>query len=353
MTRYRPEELREYARGLLAAGGFAPSHAACTADVLVWANARGADSHGVLRIPRYIEMVEQGAINPVAEPAVTRHEGAVSVLEAHQSPGASAMLMAMSEAITNAARFGFGWCAARNITHAGAVGYYALHAVRQGYLGVVMTASGPLMAYHGSRAVGVSSNPIAFAAPAPGDPVLLDMSTSTAALGKIMAAKDAGAPIPDTWGMDAQGRPTTDPAAVAMLTPLGGPKGSGLSLMIEILASVLAANPVIAPALNGGKAGMNGLAMAIEIGAFGDPARFRDEVGCLVAAIRALPPAPDTIRVLIPGERGFGVAAERLRTGIPLAAGTLKRLAALGDRLGVAAPKPFDEAAPEEVRCHT
>ena len=342
MIRYRADGLRTYAGALLAAAGFGETHAANTADVLVWANARGAESHGVLRIPRYVEMIETGLINPTADPVIAKREGAVSVLEADRAPGASAMIAAMDEAVSTASRLGIGCCAARNIAHPGAVGYYTLRAVDQGSIGIVMTASGPLMAYHGSSRAGVSTNPIAIGVPGPGDPVLLDMSTSTVALGKIMAARDAGTAIPENWGLDASGRPTTDPAAVKTLTPLGGPKGSGLSLMIEILSSVLVGNPVIATALAGGEAGMNGLALAIKVEAFGDAATFRDQVGRLAGSIRALPPAAGTKTVLTPGERGFAVAAERERTGIPLASGTIERLAALGARLGVAPPAPLE-----------
>lgn len=348
MTRYRPDVLRAYAGALLAGGGFAAGHARRTAEVLVWANQRGAESHGVLRIPRYVEMVEIGIIDPVAEPKIVRREGAIAVLDAGRAPGASAMATAMDEAIALAASNGTGWCAARGITHAGAVGYYTLPAVQRGFIGIVMTASGPLMAYHGSRKAGVSTNPIAIGAPGPGDPVLLDMSTSTVALGKVMAAKDAGTPVPDTWGLDAEGRPATDPAAIATLTPLGGPKGSGLSLMIEILSSVLVGNPVIANALEGGPAGMNGLAMAIRVGAFGDASSFQVEMGRLERAIRGLPRARGTTTIRLPGERGFAVAAEREERGIPLAAGTVKRLEALGARLGIDAPAPLEEPVPKE-----
>ena len=179
--------------------------------MLVWANARGVDSHGVLRIPRYVEMVEAGTINPDAEPEVVERKGAISVLEAARAPGSTAMVAAMQEAVEQASKFGVGWCSARNITHAGAIGYYALQAAAKGYVGIVMTASGPLMAYHGSRGSAVSTNPLAIAVPSTGEPIVLDMSTANVALGKVMAARDAGQSIPPDWGVDAQGQPTTDP----------------------------------------------------------------------------------------------------------------------------------------------
>lgn len=338
VTQFRADDLKAYAAGLLQAGGYSPDHAKRTADILVWANARGANSHGVLRIPRYIEMVEQGAIDPVAKPELVTQDGAIAVLEAGRAPGPSAMVTAMDAAIDIADRVNIGWCSARNITHAGAVGYFALRAVERGCIGIVMTASGPLMAYHGAKVSGLSTNPISIAAPSMGRPLLLDMSTSTVALGKIMHAKDAGTAIPSGWAIDADGAPATDPNKVATLTPLGGPKGSGLSLMIEVLSSVLIANPVIATVLGGGKGAMNGAALAIKVDAFGAPDQFANHIADLGQRLKALPKAPDTDEILLPGERGFRLSKVRMREGIPVADGTLARLASLGERLDVAPP---------------
>jgi len=341
MILFRSEDLTAYAEALLSAGGFRADHAKRTADVLIWANARGTDSHGILRIPRYLEMIELGIIDPVAQPKIVREEGAVALLEAARAPGASAMVTAMDHAIDIAGRLGIGWCSARNITHSGAVGYYALRAAQRGQIGIVITASGPLMAYQGARVSGVSTNPVAIAAPSDGVPLLLDMSTSAVALGKIMAAKDAGTPIPEGWAIDSEGQPATDPADVSTLTPMGGPKGAGLSLMFEVLASVLAANPVITEAFSGRKGVMNGAALALNIGSLCDPKAFMMQVAELSGTLKGLPKAPATDEILMPGERGFRLAEERMSTGIPLAEGTISRLAAVAERLGVDQPEPL------------
>lgn len=338
MTRFRPQDLKDYAASLLRGAGYTPDHAQRTADILVWANERGTESHGVLRIPRYAEMVAQGLIDPVAIPEVISRQGAVAVIEAARAPGPSAMVAAMDTALEIAGPMGIGWCSARNITHAGAVGYFALRAAERGYLGIVMTASGPLMSYHGARVAGVSTNPISIAVPGRGLPLLLDMSTSTVALGKIMHARDTGAAIPEGWAIDAAGRPATDAAQVATLTPLGGAKGSGLSLMIEVLASILVSNPAISGVLSGGKGAMNGAALAIRIDAFANPDTFATQVLDLATGLKALPKAPGIDEILMPGERGFRLAAERRTAGIPIATGTLDRLAAMAERFGVPAP---------------
>jgi ureidoglycolate dehydrogenase (NAD+) len=335
------EALRGFSADLLRAGGFVPDHAAQTADLLVWANLRGADSHGVLRIPRYVEMVELGIINPNAEPRLVTDFGAIAVLDADRAPGAVGMVLAADKAVSLATRSGIGWCSAKNVTHAGAVGYYAQKVAQAGMIGIVMTASKPLMIYFGSKAEGVSTNPIAIAAPTArlDRPILLDMSTAAVALGKIMAASDAGKAIPHGWGVDENGADTTDPKAVKAVLPMAGPKGSGLSLMIEILSSVLVTNSIIAPSLNGStESPFNGLVIAVDPSAFGEKADFTRDIDELCQAIKGLPPASDTGQVFLPGERGYAELDKRMQGGIPLAAGTVSRLVALATKHAVAIP---------------
>lgn len=338
-----PDVLAGFATRLLQAGGFRPEDASRTADLLVWANLRGVDSHGVLRIPRYVEMIGLGLIDPNAEPHVVKEDGAVALIDAGLAPGATAMALVSDTAAAIARRIGGGFCVGRNVTHAGAVGYFAHRLAAQGLIGIVMTASKPLMAYPGARGEAVSSNPLAISAPSldADEPLVLDMSTAAVALGQVLAARDAGRTIPEGWGIDARGRPTTDPAAVDALIPMAGPKGAGLSLMIEVLCSLLAGNPLLAPALAGQPpAGFNGLVAAIDPGAFGDRDRFLADVRSLAAAIHALPVAEGSQAVLLPGERGRQTAARRRASGITLARGTAVKLTELASRLGVACPAP-------------
>ncbi len=345
-TRITAEALHDFAAAIFSAAGVGAEDARSWAETLVWANLRGVDSHGVLRIPRYLELIGTGAINPRPRMAMRVAAGAIGLLDADQAPGPVAMNRAMDEAISIARRLHLGWVVARDITHAGAVGHFALRAAEQRLVGLVMTASGPLMAWPGSQGPVVSTNPLAIAIPAAGRaPLLLDMSTAAVALGKVMAAKDAGTPIPEGWGVDAKGQPTTDPAAVASLLPMAGPKGAGLSLMIECLASLTAGNPLITPALlgQGAKDGprMNGVAIALDVGAFGDPADFTRDVDALAAAIAAAP-ASGTAPLLAPGDRGAAVMVKRRREGIALPAGTWNRLAKSAAALGVAMPPTLE-----------
>ena len=336
--RIRREPLLRVATDLLRGGGFSAEQASQTADLLVWANLRGIDSHGVLRIPRYVEMCELGLINATAAPREVAGRGAIRVIDADRAPGAHGMNLAATTAISLAETHGIGWCVVRAITHAGAIGYYAEQVARRGFVAIVMTASKPLMVYYGAKGEAVSTNPLAIAAPTADaeNPLILDMSTAAVALGKIMAAKDGGQPIPVGWAVDKDGLETTDPATAKAVLPMAGPKGSGLSLMIEVLASVMSGNPLITVALKtGSDPGGNGLVAALDPTAFGDGFRLGVAVQELCDTIKALPPVSETTPVWLPGERSHEAMRTRRAEGIPVATGTLKRLAALGRKLGV------------------
>nr|WP_256869064.1 Ldh family oxidoreductase [Sphingobium lactosutens] len=339
--------MRGFAADLLERSGFTAAEAQEMANLLLWANLRGVDSHGVLRIPRYAEMLKLGLVRSDAQMTELHRTGAICVLDAGRAPGATAMNRAVGVATDLAARFGLGWCSVRGTSHAGAIGYFVQQLADRGLIGIAMTASKPLMTYHGAKGEALSSNPLAIAVPQSQDrpAIILDMSTAAVALGKIMAARDAGKTIPEGWGVDADGAATTDPNAVAAVLPMAGAKGSGLSLMIEILCSLLAGAPNIAPALIDGTVGdFNGMVLAVDPAAFGDRDLFLTQVGVLADAIHALPPAPGFTSVLLPGERGHQTEALRSRDGVPVPIGTVNRLTALAREIGAIIPDAFRQA---------
>jgi ureidoglycolate dehydrogenase (NAD+) len=337
-------ELTAYVSAIFVAAGLTPEHAGEWAKMLVWANLRGTDSHGIIRIPRYVELLRNKSINPAPNISVERKPGSAAVvLEADRAPSAVALTRAMAEAVTVAREVGVGWCSARHITHTGAIGYFALQAAEAGMAGIVMSASGPMMAYPGTRVPAVSSNPIAFSVPRRnGRPYLLDFSTGVVANGKIMAAADRGEKIPVGWGLDIDGNDTTDPKAVETLLPVGGAKGAGLSFMIECLTSLLLSQPRIAPDLESWAIGddpfLNGSVVAIDPAAFGDRDRFLLEAERLGTAIAGLARAEGVDRIMLPGERGDAVRAEREQKGIPIPKGTWQRIGKTAQELGVKPP---------------
>ncbi len=339
------QRLTSFATELLVAAGVTHVQARQWSDALIWANLRGVDTHGVNRILRYVEMIEEGLVKPSAGLVVQKPVGATQVIEADFAPGPIAMNAAVEHALALAATHHIAWCGVRHITHAGAIGYYTEQIALAGYLGIAMTASGPLMVYHGTSQPGVSTNPISIAAPrGDADPLLFDMATSAASMGKVVRARREGTSIPDNWGIDANGLPTTDPNTLAAVLPAAGMKGSGLSLMIEVMTSLLTTNPIIAEALIAGKRGAelggNGAVVVVDIAAFGKPEDFHQLLNQLSLALKALPKAPGIDDVRLPGERGYSVAKQRAVDGIPIADTIWKQLTELAVKLGVAVPSP-------------
>jgi len=333
------EALTRFASDIFARAGLPKADAAIVAEVLVWANLRGVDTHGVMRVPRYVDLIQNGDMNP--RPAIRiRTETPASVLiEADRAAGPVAMMRGVSEALRKARGAGIGLALVRATTHTAALGYYSLAIAREGMAGIALAGSWPNVVYHGSRAAGVSTSPISIAVPG-GEPVVLDMATSIVSMGKLNQAKKSGKPIPEGWALDAEGRPTTDPQAAQTPLPMGGAKGSGLSFMVECLASLIASNPLLAESLEGTPAGsrhrQNGFVLAIDLAQFGDPRGFRQEVDRLVKGLKALPRAAHTEEILMPGERGRRTLEQRMREGIPIPRAVRDELDALAERIGVA-----------------
>ena len=332
--------LRRFTADLFVGAGLAAADAAIVADALVWANLRGMDSHGVARVPGYVEWMRRGDINVKPHMLVSMETPAVVVLDADRAAGPIAMTAAMHHAVRKASEAGAGLVFVRATTHTAALGYYTLVAAREGMAGLAFAASTPLMAYHGARVPGVSTTPISIALPGGDhDPLLLDMSTSLIAMGKLVQARRTGETLPEGAALDAEGRPTTDAKQAVTPLPVGGPKGSGLALMVECLTSLVLGNPIAAEVLErterGARHRQNCLALAIDVARFGDPQMFDREARRLVRVLKALPRAAGVDEILMPGERGRRTFERRTREGIPLPPSVVTELAKVADALGV------------------
>ena len=340
MSAVKADALQRFAAQIFARAGLPDAHAALVAEVLVWANLRGMDSHGVMRIPRYVALIEAGDMNPLPTLAIASETAASVLLDADRAAGPVAMTAAIDHAMRKARAAGIGLALVRATTHTAALGYYTSRAAVAGMAGLAISASWPNMAYHGARAAGVATSPLSIAVPGgDAEPIVLDMASGIVSVGKLAQARLAGRPIPEGWAFDADGNPTTDPTRAQIPLPLGGPKGSGLALMIELITSLIVANPILAESLEGTETGrhhrQNGAAIAIDIARFGDVAVFRREAARLARALKALPRVPDTEEILLPGERGHRTRASRARAGIALPAPIAAELAALAQKLGV------------------
>ena len=335
------DALMRFTSAIFVRAGLSAAHAELVADVLVWANLRGVDSHGVMRVPRYVELIDVGDMNPSPTLTVRTETAAAVLIDCDRAAGPVAMTSAMTAAVRKAKDAGVGLALVRGTTHTGALGYYTLMAAREGMAAIALAGSTANMAYHGARAAGVSTSPISIAVPGGDDaPLLLDMASGIVSRGKLLQAKRTGEPLPEGWALDQNGNPTTDAQAAHIPLPMGGPKGSGLALMVECITSLLVSNAILAAALEETAASrrhkQNGFALAIDVARFGDPGAFRREVDRLVKALKKLPRDPEVGEILMPGERGSRSLEARRRDGIPIPRAIFNELQTLAERLGVA-----------------
>ena len=333
--------LQEFTKAVFIRVGMSPEDAETEAEVLVWANLRGVDSHGVQRIPAYVQSASKGYMNPTPDIQIAKETPAALFIHADRSFGPIVTKLAMERVIEKAKAVGIGWGLIRNVTHQGAMGYYALMAAQQGMAGIAIVCSPPNMAPFGARAAGVHNSPIAIAVPAKNHrPVILDMATSVAAGGKLSVAIDKRVSIPDDWALDSEGNPTTDPKEARTLQPFGGPKGSGLAFMFQCLTSIMANNPLLVPALRGeGRAhNQNSVVAAIDIGLFTDVDTYGENVDALIDELKALPRAEGHDEIFAPGEPEERTYDDRVQNGIPLPLGTVEKLRDTSEKFGIELP---------------
>jgi LDH2 family malate/lactate/ureidoglycolate dehydrogenase len=219
--------------------GVPPEQARIIAEVTVEADLRGIGSHGLLRLPAYVHRVQAGLMAADTQLKVVRERGATVLLDAQGGFGQVAGVYAMNQAIERARQHGVGFVAVRNANHFGIAAYYTMMALPHRMIGIAATNAAPSMAAWGGTTPVLGTNPISVAIPTGQDvDIVLDMASSVVARGKIRAAATKGERIPLGWALDAEGRPTEDPQAAlkGTLLPIGGPKGYGLALVVDVLA---------------------------------------------------------------------------------------------------------------------
>jgi ureidoglycolate dehydrogenase (NAD+) len=337
------KSLESFTTQVFVKAGLPPQDAATEAEVLVWANLRGVDSHGVLRIPSYVSSIGRGGMNPRPSIEAVVDTPAMSLIEADWALGPVVTVFAMERAIGKAKSVGIGWMLIRNTTHQGAMGYYALMAAKEGLAGIAAVCNPPNMAPYGARVPGVHNSPIAIAVPGKEHrPLVLDMATSVAAGGKVSLAIDKGIEIPEGWAIDVEGKPTRDPKAVGALLPAGGYKGSGLAMMLECLSSLFVGNPLLARKLSGKSirgGTQNSFVAAIDIATFTDLETYQRDVDETIELIKDLPKADGFDEILVPGEPEDRIYETRVETGIPLPDGTARNLVDVAEKLGIPVPE--------------
>ncbi len=343
-TNVPAERLLAFCRACFEKLGLSRKDAQLTAENLVFANLRGVDSHGVIRLKIYTERLRAGGFKASTRPKIISNHPSAAAIDAQQSMGQVAATAAMKLAIAKAKKTGLGVVTVKNSSHFGASAFYALQALKSGMIGFASTNVGPTLAPTGGREGRLGTNAVATDVPAgKNPPLVLDMATGAVAWGKIFVAQQEKRKIPTTWALDKHGAPTDDPNAAAhqgLIQPFGGYKGYGLSLFLDILTGVLSGggfstqvktlyNQIESPSE------VAHTCAAIRINAFLPLAQFRRRMDHLIDLMHLCPPAPGVQRIFVPGEIEHETEQRRRAEGIPLNAELLAELKTLGRDLKV------------------
>ncbi len=367
MTRtiaYRSEDLRDYMVRFFTHLNVPPESAAIAADVLLAADMRGVNSHGIIRLNTYYgSRLRKGLIDPDASITVLSETLTSLALDAGNGLGQVVSKYAMERCIDKARQSGVAMVTVRNSNHYGIAGYYAMMALDYGMIGISYTNSQPLVAPTYARVRVIGTNPIAVAVPAGNErPYVLDMATSIVPIGRITVYDKSGEKIPEGWGIDSNGEVTSEPSAVlkgGALMPLGGTdvmrgyKGYGLGMMVDIFSGVLAGaaflTSVGSPHDPLGKANVGHFFAAIRIDAFRPVEEFKQDMDKMIEELKESPKATGQERIFIAGEKEFERAERYEREGVPLLEPTVELLKQVGQDVGVPFDlKPVSEGVGEE-----
>jgi L-2-hydroxycarboxylate dehydrogenase (NAD+) len=338
-------DLQRFIERVLVAVGMPDTDATTVGRIMAQADARGADAHGVFRLPAYVKRIRAGGINLHPELRVLNERAGSALLDGDNAMGHLVMKRAADIAIEKARVAGIGWVGTRNSNHAGPAGLYARMPLEHGMIGIYMAVgSANHMPPWGGIDMLLSTNPVAIAVPAAGrPPIVLDMATTTAAYGKVKAKAQRGETMPEGWMVGRDGKPLLDPTRSneGFLLPIGGPKGYGLALMFGLLAGTLNGaafgrdvvdfNHDFKTLTNTGQ-----VMAAVDVTAFMPLVQFEACVDDIWAQMKssALLPGVDEIR--LPGEQSSITYDDRIEHGVPLHSELLVALDALAESAGVA-----------------
>ena len=325
--------------------GVPGSDAAITSDVIMQAERFGVSSHGLVRLPHYVNRIELGSINPNPNVRVVKQDHGTALVDGDNGLGHVVSHFAMKRTI-ELARETPSFVGVKGSSHFGIAGYYALMAAREGMIGFSFTHADVILAPYGGREPRLGSNPFAVAIPCAGShPILLDISTSSVAWGKIIVARERGESISPEWAIDSEGNPTTNPNEAQVLLPFGGHKGYGLALFVEVLCSILTGVPfgrhVAAMYRNlDVPRNLGHLFGALRADSFVSLDEFEARAQELAEDMRQTSPARGFKEVLVPGDIEFRTQAQTDKEGVALGAALTDQLKAVGMKVGIPFPTP-------------
>jgi len=351
------KELLDFCISVFKSVGVPDRDAEVVAESLVSANLRGVDSHGVLRLSYYVAGIRKGLTNPKPNIKIDRENAVIAVMDGDNGLGQVAAMKATELAIRKAQTAGIGIVGVRNTNHVGMLSYYIMKIVKQKLIGFAFTNGPPSMAPWGGRKKMIGTNPLCVGFPVDGEKsLILDMATSAVSAGKLNFYAKTGRKIPEGWALDKHGVPTTDPKEAlkeGTLAPLGGYKGYGLAVVIDVLAGILTGDTVSYYVRSGWEAQGGFLVGAIDITAFRPYEEYEKEVLNYVKLVKSCPPAKGVKEVLLPGEVEAREAEKRLKEGVPIDAKTWSALQKLSEELGIQLPtlRDIQHKSTEKRRC--
>lgn len=355
MPIYSPEALTEFVAQLIAAGGATADEGSTVAASLVESNLRGYDSHGVILARWYLSQLKHGELVSGAPFEVVHETPSLVAADGHLGFGQVQCPRFVDRVADKARESGIAGGTMRRSGHIGRLGEWVERLAATGLAGLLaVNDNGAIrtVAPPGGIEPRLSTNPIAIGLPTKNAPLVLDISTSAVANGKLKIARLAQRPVPLGWIQDANGNPTTDPNVMladppGCLLPFGGDqahKGFGLGLMFDILVAGLAGG-FCPPAPNGEPEANNVLLVVWDPSRCAGQPHFLSEAERLLEAVRSTPTKAGVERIQLPGDRSAEVRARRLQTGIPLEGDAWQTLAHMAEKLRVALPQPSRESA--------
>lgn len=341
MPRFEASALRGYCVSVLTASGVERSCAEAVADALIDAELTGVSTHGVSRLAVYMQRMDAGVMSRENNIRIVRESTSTLVVDAGNSLGAAAAKFAMERCIAKAKETGCCFASVHSSNHFGTAAYYTRLAAAQDMIGFACTNLKGKIAPFGSAEPYMGTNPISVAAPSDDLPVVLDMAPSVVALGKLILAQKLEKSIPEGWALDKDGRPTTDPAAgrAGSLVPIGGAKGSGLAIMVDVLCGILSGGPYGSHLhdlyVMDEPQGVSHFLGAIDIAHFIEPAAFKSALSAMSREIKALKKADGVEEIFLPGERSGRKAEENAANGIEVPQPVYEELLELGKPYGL------------------
>lgn len=351
MTATQPinhESLKQFVTAIYRRAGVNEPNAGLIADTLVQADLWGHQSHGVLRTSWYYKRIKNGVMLPNATPSIISDAGAVACFDGNAGMGQAITKAVMEDAIARAKKHGVAVVTVRQSNHFGTVMYYTRMAAAAGCVSIMCSNGGPAMPPWGGLKKLVGTNPWSIAAPGGKyPPLVLDIANTGVARGKIAVAAQRGEPIPEGWALTIDGKPTTDAAEAfkGIILPMAQHKGSGIGIMVDVLAGVLSGSGFLtgvnSPFMYDKKSNCGHYITVMDVKAFMPVAEFHERVERFIEEIKSVPKAHGVDEVFYPGEIEIRNDRVNREKGLVLPLEVLKDLAETARDAGIAERPPF------------